>query len=183
LAAFQINTFESQANHKLSTSNRVAPQALASKNHFNGQRMKIYPLNSPQAAARIVALTLVSDGQLNRAEVEVLDAEQACDQLGLSRSELNTVIHDFCADLLCAASQAKRADCQLSPELIEQLLSEVQDPALRLKVLRICIAVAHADHQIHTGESMVLLAAMEAWDLTPDSLMELLDSEATSWTR
>lgn len=35
--------------------------------------MRSYPTNSPQAAARIVALTVVADGDIGDAEIEWLD--------------------------------------------------------------------------------------------------------------
>ena len=35
--------------------------------------MRSYPVNSPQAAARIVALTVVADGDIGDAEIEWLD--------------------------------------------------------------------------------------------------------------
>ena len=35
--------------------------------------MRSYPVNSPQAAARIIALTVVADGDIGAAEIEWLD--------------------------------------------------------------------------------------------------------------
>ena len=35
--------------------------------------MRSYPIDSPQAAARIVALTVVADGDIGEAEIEWLD--------------------------------------------------------------------------------------------------------------
>ena len=35
--------------------------------------MRRYPVNSPQAAARIVALTVIADGDIGEAEIEWLD--------------------------------------------------------------------------------------------------------------
>ena len=35
--------------------------------------MRNYPRNSPQAAARIVALTLLADGHIDKAEIDTLD--------------------------------------------------------------------------------------------------------------
>ncbi len=35
--------------------------------------MRSYPANSPQAAARIVALIVVADGDIGDAEIEMLD--------------------------------------------------------------------------------------------------------------
>ena len=63
--------------------------------------MRQYPKNSPQAAARIVALTLMSDGYAGKAEPDMLDKLGAPDQLGLTRAELHAVVHAFCEDLLC----------------------------------------------------------------------------------
>ena len=45
--------------------------------------MRHYPRNSPQAAARIVALTLLADGHLSKAEVEVGQKVKRGDRLGL----------------------------------------------------------------------------------------------------
>ena len=59
-----------------------------------------YPKNSPQAAARSVALTLISDRQLNKAELAILEASNAHELLGLRRSALRGVVHERCADLL-----------------------------------------------------------------------------------
>ena len=47
--------------------------------------MRSYPVNSPQAAARIVALTLVADGDIGDAEILWLDRLAVYEQLGLPR--------------------------------------------------------------------------------------------------
>ena len=46
--------------------------------------MRTYPNNSPQAAARIVALAMLADAQLCKAEIDVLERLRAHEeQLGL----------------------------------------------------------------------------------------------------
>ena len=57
--------------------------------------MRNYPINSPQAAARIVALTVVADGDIGEAEIDLLDRLAAHDQLGLSRQALLEVLDCF----------------------------------------------------------------------------------------
>ena len=42
---------------------------------------------------------------------------------------------------------------------------EIQDPRLRLKLLRLCVELAEADAHVHEGESIVLVAAVEHWGL------------------
>jgi uncharacterized tellurite resistance protein B-like protein len=129
------------------------------------ENMRTYPQNSPQAAARVVALALLADGQLQRAELDMLDRLGAHAQLGLARAELQEVIHTFFEDLRETVRLSWADGCLLSPRTIRQLMDEVDEPGLRLKVLRLCAALVEADGHVAEGESMVLMAAVEQWDL------------------
>lgn len=144
--------------------------------------MRIYALDSPQAAARIVAMTLVSDGQLKRVELEVLEGLRADDLLYIGRGGLRAVVHDFCADLLSDAAVRGEAHCHIEPRLIERLFGEVREPALRRVVMQLCTAVVHADRLLHDGESIVLLAAMDHWGLRPEALVSREIATATPST-
>jgi len=127
--------------------------------------MRSYPVNSPQAAARIVALTLVADGDIRDAEIEWLDRLAVHEQLGLARHELHAVLDIFCEDLL-SSDQLKWADvCPVDERTLADLMGEIQDPALRLKLLRLCVELAEVDAQVDEGESIVLVAAVEHWGL------------------
>lgn len=143
--------------------------------------MRPYPQNSPQAAARIVALTLVSDGQLKTVELQALEGLQAHELLGLSRDGLRSVMNAFCADLIDDASKRGAADCQIDANLIAVLFDEVDQPALRATVLRLCKAVVHADQRVHEGEAIVLLSAMDHWGAEPEALMATGATESR-WT-
>ncbi|MCV2367497.1 tellurite resistance TerB family protein [Roseateles oligotrophus] len=127
--------------------------------------MRHYPVNSPQAAARIVALTVVADGDIAEAEIECLDRLAVHEQLGLTRHELLALLDTFCEDLL-SSGQLNWADtCPVDERTLADLMGEIQDPALRLKVLRICVELAEVDAQVDDGESNVLIAAVEHWGL------------------
>ena len=127
--------------------------------------MRSYPANSPQAAARIVALTLVADGDIGEAEIEWLDRLIVHEQLGLARHELHALLDTFCEDLL-SSGQLKWADaCPVDERTLADLMGEIQDPALRLKLLRLCVELAEVDAHVHDGESIVLVAAVEHWGL------------------
>jgi tellurite resistance protein len=125
--------------------------------------MRPHTKNSPHAAARLVALTLISDGQLKRAEMAILERSDAHADLGLRQGEFREVVHGLCADLLHQAHQKGEVDCLIDKALIERLLTDVDDAAIRRTVLRLAIAVVHADGQVHDGESIVLLAMIEQW--------------------
>jgi uncharacterized tellurite resistance protein B-like protein len=127
--------------------------------------MRRYTVNSPQAAARIVALTVVADGDIADAEIELLDRLAVHQQLGLARQALHALLDDFCEDLL-SSDQLTWADaCPVDERTLGDLMGEIEDPELRLKLLRLCVQLAEADAQVDDGESTVLAAAVEHWGL------------------
>jgi hypothetical protein len=127
--------------------------------------MRPYPRNSPEAAARIVALALLADGNLTDAELKVLSRQDAYRQLGLSPRTLHTVLQHFCEDLLSSVHLTWSEACRIDPKSLVHLLAEVEDPALRRRVLRLCLQVVDADDHIAAGEAIVLDAAVEHWGL------------------
>jgi uncharacterized tellurite resistance protein B-like protein len=127
--------------------------------------MRNYPTDSPEAAARIVALTLVSDGHVSKQEMDVLDRIGAYDAFGIDQPGMRAVLRDFCEDLLQAQSSSWADACQIEAGTLNQLMAEVSDPFLRMAVLRMCMAVAESDGHIADGESIVLVNAVEQWGL------------------
>ena len=145
--------------------------------------LRSYTRNSPEAAARIVALALIANGRIKAAEVAVLDALDAPRRLGLTRARWHGVIQDRCADLLGPARCGDEG--RIPGEALDRMLDEVEDGDTRRLVLHLCSAVIHADRQIDDGESIVLLAAIERWGLHPDdhSLLEpvLYGADSVFW--
>lgn len=127
--------------------------------------MRTYPNNSPQAATRIVALAMLADGQVCKAETDVLDRLRAHEQLGLRPDELHSIVHSMCDDMLSPAELAWADACQIDPQTLAKLMAEIDDSGLRLKVLGLCVAVAEADGHVVEGEAIVLRAAVEQWGL------------------
>lgn len=134
--------------------------------------MRTYPNNSPQAAARIVALTLVADGHVSSAELDVLERADAYRQLGITRAQMQAVLQGFCEDLLAAHRSTWTDACHIEPRTLAQLMAEIDDPALRMSVLQLCVAVAEADDHVADGESIVLVGAVENWGLHRQMLQQ-----------
>lgn len=127
--------------------------------------MRSYPANSPQAAARIVALTVVADGDIGHAETQWLDRMAVHEQLGMARQEFHALLDTFCEDLLSSGQLTWADACPVDERTLAELMGEIQDPALRRKVLRLCVELAEVDARVDEGESIVLVAAVEHWGL------------------
>ena len=70
--------------------------------------MRTYPCNSAQAAARIVALTVLADGDIGNAEIDLMRRLDVPKQLGLSQSDFDAVVDTFCEDQIGRASCRER---------------------------------------------------------------------------
>ena len=125
-----------------------------------------YPGNSSHAAGRIVALALIANGEVKPCEWAELKSMQVHDQLGLTREEWHDVVGDLYFEL--ASSAKTLADCLADVRMIERLLDDIDDVMLRRRVLQLCMAVINADRQVDEGESAVLRAAVERWELSPE---------------
>jgi uncharacterized tellurite resistance protein B-like protein len=147
--------------------------------------MRTYPLNSSLAAARVVCLALVADGQLQRHETAALRELQVAQRLGLSWAAFHDVLAGFCDDLMAQAAH-DGDDCRLTPRLIRRVLADVSDAQLRLTVLELCTELMQSDEVLHDGETIVLRAFGECWDVGPWALprtLRPLERSATDFAR
>ncbi len=128
--------------------------------------MRTYPQNSPQAAARIVAMTMMADGHVSKTEMELFERSGARWALGLQPGELQAVVQSYCEDLLMDAYAGQGTDCGIDRATVQSLLREIDNPQLRAKVQHVCKAVVHSDAHIAQGENMVLKTAEQLWGLT-----------------
>jgi uncharacterized tellurite resistance protein B-like protein len=125
--------------------------------------MRNYPANSPQAAARIVALTMLADGHLSKAELDAMERHGGYRQLGLEPEQLHDVVLALCEDLLHSANLAWADACRIDPDTQGQLMQAIDEPDLRRRVLALCVQVVEADAHVSDGETLVLTQAVEHW--------------------
>ncbi|MEY4416283.1 MAG: hypothetical protein RIQ53_3576 [Pseudomonadota bacterium] len=130
--------------------------------------MRSYPRNSPEAAARIVALVLISDGHVCRSEVDVLRQLRLEPQLGLAPGAFAQVMHTLCEDLLIGTHGRGSVRCSVDEAALASFLAEVDDPALQQRVLRLAGAAAVADHHLAEAEDWIVAAARRQW-LRPEA--------------
>lgn len=152
--------------------------------------MRTYPRNSPQAAARIVALVLIADGHVDRREEAVLEKLNISRDLGLAPGEFAQIVQMLCEDRSIAHAASTPIAAHIDSTALDTLLAEVDDPVLRRKTIRLSLAVASADNFLADGEIAAIAAVLNAWILQPRPTLSLrattsrahqIRAAATTW--
>ncbi|MCV2419595.1 TerB family tellurite resistance protein [Paucibacter sp. DJ2R-2] len=127
--------------------------------------MRSYPRNSPEAAARIVALVLISDGQVCSSEFEILKQLGAERELGLDPQLLPHIVYTLREELRAGGYETDSLIGQVDSSEMTSLMAEISDPVLQRTVLRLSLAAARADGHLADGEAKVVEAARHHWKL------------------
>ena len=125
--------------------------------------MRHYPRNSPQSAARLVALAMMADGHVGQDEWQALERADTERALGLAPGELGRVMQALCEDLLQVTLHQGTLDARLDDELLRSLYDEIDDPALRGRVLATVMLTAAADGHFADGERRLLEDLRRHW--------------------
>ncbi|HEX9171760.1 MAG TPA: TerB family tellurite resistance protein, partial [Telluria sp.] len=84
--------------------------------------MRSYALNSTHAAGRILALTMVVDGNLVPSELAALDRTRILNYVALDRDAFRQLLQDLCDDLLTGSVHGV---VQFDAALFDNLLMEI----------------------------------------------------------
>lgn len=127
--------------------------------------MRTYSPDSPEAAARIVALMVLADGHVCRSEMQALDALHATAQLQLAPGALQAVLRGLAEDLQTHAYPQWGSTCQMDNQTLCALLDEVRDPALRATTLALCQQMAQANGHRSPAEERLAVRLAQHWRL------------------
>lgn len=125
------------------------------------QPTRSYPRNSPHAAGRVVALALISNGEIKADEWTRLHQIEAAAQLGLAGHEWHDIVDGLCKDLLATASPG--TSCVIDRDTMALWFDELDDRELQALVIRLIAELVVADGRIDAGESALLRVAIERW--------------------
>ena len=137
--------------------------------------MRSYPRNSSEAAARIVALVLISDGHACSSEFRALSEEDVDRSLCLSPLSFHSIVQTLCEDLLMDGFDGGSILSCVDDVSMASLLAEVDLPELRVKVMRAATAAVDADKHLSAGEAAVLDAIGRHWGLGPTTVASKSD--------
>jgi hypothetical protein len=127
--------------------------------------MRHYQCNSPEAAGRILAACLLSDGHLSLDELDALDRLGMEKRLGLNRHRLLAIVQMFYEDLTHCGYLSWSEVCQLDPVILTALTADVKDRQLRRDILALCSEAVMADRSHCERESEFLKVLRDAWQL------------------
>ena len=123
--------------------------------------MLAYPTNSPEAAARVLAMAMLADGQYSMTEIRALDRQQAPARLGLTPEAFKAVVDRFCQDLLLANEGRWTGTVSLVTR--QQLMDEITDRSLQDLILQQCEGLMLADGHLADGKVALLDALGATW--------------------
>lgn len=143
--------------------------------------MRPYPPNSPQAAARILALALLADGAIDPSELRSLKERHVLDRLGMSERDFDAVIHELCEDLLCHAERAPNGQLEVGRDCLRQVLGELTLRRLQRRVLQTVLDIVHADGYLSGGEAMLVTLALECWSFEAHETLRVTPLPGRRW--
>ena len=127
--------------------------------------MRNYQHNSSEAMARILALSMLADGGLDKSELEVVASTKILARLDMTEAQFEEVVHALCQDMLQCMRGYDYGKIELDRKLINQLLAEITSPRLQKLLLSVMLAVVDADGQMSDGEAVLISQALDYWDV------------------
>ena len=123
--------------------------------------MRSYPIDSPEAVSRLLAVAMIIDGCLAPHELKTLHHSRVLELAGVSEDTFDETAGALAKDLMTRAIE--REGVEIDVQQIDRLLEEVQDPALRELVLKGMLEIVQADRLVDHRERRLLQRATAAW--------------------
>ena len=136
--------------------------------------MKTYSDNSPEAIARVLAMTMITDARLDDRELDAMETFGIYRKLGLTKEEFAIVVADYCDELVQAGDIDGKINL-MDHDRIEAILAPVTDAARQLDVASMVLAIVKADGGIHDTELELLRTILDRWDLSLEDIRAAAD--------
>jgi uncharacterized tellurite resistance protein B-like protein len=125
--------------------------------------MRTYPTDSPKAVSRLLALTMIVDGHLAPSELKAMRAASIPGHDALDEDGFDEVVRELCEDLLASAARRCSEEVEIDIRLLDSLLGEVENQALRMSLMKAMLDIVHADSVLDARETLLIERAFKAW--------------------
>ena len=125
--------------------------------------MRTYPQNSPEAQARIIALCLMADSDIDPSELDELELSLVYETLNISQENFLTVLEHYLDDMADEAAGGKIN--LLDPERINPMLDEVSGHVERVNTLATALRICKSDNALNNAEIALFRHIMQQWQL------------------
>ncbi|MBX9295580.1 TerB family tellurite resistance protein [Chromobacterium piscinae] len=131
--------------------------------------MRNYSQNSPEAIARLLAIFMIADGNMDPRELELLEKLHVYHLINLPRKQFAQVLRDVCDDISDEASDDGSIKL-LERERIDNLLSDVTDRRKRILTCVLAMDISKSDGTISDSEMALLSHMMKSWGISLEDL-------------
>ncbi|MCD5327437.1 TerB family tellurite resistance protein [Chromobacterium piscinae] len=131
--------------------------------------MRNYSQNSPEAIARLLAVFMIADGNMDPRELELLEKLHVYHLINLPRKQFAQVLRDVCDDISDEASDDGSIKL-LERERIDNLLSDVTDRRKRILTCVLAMDISKSDGTISDSEMALLSHMMKSWGISLEDL-------------
>ncbi len=128
-----------------------------------------YPENSPEALLRVIAMFIVSDGEVADEELAICDRLGVLAAVGGDRETFARVFDVYCDDLIVHAG-TRRLVALADADWVEAILAPVTDPASRRLLAQTLLVVARSDGWFADAELKVVRKMLDHWGLALENL-------------
>lgn len=134
---------------------------LNSKRATPSAQFRPYPANSAKAEARLVAIALLVDGEIDDHELARLNDPHWLASNKLDRASLIQALHELCEDL--AKLEPAAFAYPLREDSLSALFAEISDPAMRARLTAAIRHVLECDGNIATQEAQLWQQLQRCW--------------------
>lgn len=127
--------------------------------------MRHYPQNSPQARARILAMCLLADSDLDDEELNELSQKNIYHLVDMTPLEFMQVLRDYLHDLSDTLTSNDARVSMLNPEQVNMILSEVTEHPSRIALLATALSLCKGDHALNNAELALFQHIMGQWNI------------------
>jgi uncharacterized tellurite resistance protein B-like protein len=128
-----------------------------------------YPENSPEALLRVIAMFIVSDGEVADSELDAVERLGVLGAVGGDRETFARVFDSYCDDIILHAG-TRRLVALADADWVEAILAPVTDPASRRLLARTLLLVARSDGWFADAELKVVRQVLDQWGVALEDL-------------